>query len=125
MNTADMMIWIPTEDEMARVWEYLRGLTQEDLNRLYYKNNLYSFCDLPIVSDFIIKILSTLDKPFMDPNEPPKSIKADLDILVDMIKEYVYYPHFYIDKLDRIEYMQRDIVAICDENMRHLIRVTL
>jgi hypothetical protein len=115
MNTADMTIWIPTEDEMARVWEYLRGLTQEDLNRLYYKNNLYSFCDLPIVSDLIIKILSSLNKPFMDPNKPPKNIKEDLDTLVELVKEYVYYPHFYIDKLDRIEYMQRDIVAICDE----------
>lgn len=127
MNTADMMIWIPTDEEMARVWEYLQGLSQEDLNRLYYKNNLYSFADLPIVSDLIIKILKSLGGPpefdengklinniFMDPNKPPKRIKEDLDTLVELIKEYVYYPHFYIDKLDRIEYMQRDIVAICD-----------
>lgn len=114
MNTADMMIWAPNEDEMARVWEYLRGLDKEDLNRLYYKNNLYSFVDLPVVTDLVIKILSELQEPFMDPNKPPKDIKEDLDTLVEMIKEYVYYPHFYIDKLDRIEYMQRDIVAICD-----------
>ena len=114
MNTADMMVWIPTDDEMARVWEYLQALTQEDLNRLYYKNNLYSFADLPVVSDLIIKILCELEEPFMDPNKPPKKIKADLDLLVEMMKEYVYYPHFYIDKLDRIEYMQRDIVVISD-----------
>lgn len=114
MNTADMMIWVPNEDEMARVWEYLRGLDQEDLNRLYYKNNLYSFVDLSVVTDLVIKILSELQEPFMDPNKPPKDIKEDLNTLVEMIKEYVYYPHFYIDKLDRIEYMQRDIVAICD-----------
>lgn len=115
MNTADMLIWVPTEDEMARVWEYLQGLSQEDINRLYYKNNLYSFVDLPVLSDLVIKILTELNEPFMNPNDPPKSIREDLDILVNMIKEYVYYPHFYIDKLDRIEYMQRDIVAICDE----------
>lgn len=132
MNTADMTIWIPTEDEMARAWEYLQGLSQEDLNRLYYKNNLYSFADLPVVTDLIVKILKSLggepefeldpksgkckvvNNIFMDPNKPPKCIKEDLDILVEMMKEYVYYPHFYIDKLDRIEYMQRDIVAICD-----------
>ena len=114
MNTADMMIWVPNEDEMARVWEYLRGLDQEDLNRLYYKNNLYSIVDLSVVTDLVIKILSELQEPFMDPNKPPKDIKEDLDTLVEMIKEYVYYPHFYIDKLDRREYMQRDIVAICD-----------
>ena len=114
MNTADMMIWVPTEDEMARVWEYLQGLSQEDINRIYYKNNLYSFADLPVVSDLLIKILCSIDEPFMDPNKPPKNIKEDLDLLVQLMKEYVYYPHFYIDKLDRIEYMQRDIVAICD-----------
>jgi len=114
MNTVDMMIWVPSEDEMARVWEYLRGLSQEDINRIYYKNNLYTFVDLPIVTDLIIKILCEIDDPFMDPNKPPKNIKEDLDTLVSMVKEYVYYPHFYIDKLDRLEYMQRDIVAISD-----------
>jgi len=114
MNTADMMIWIPTETEMARVWEYIQGLSQEDINRLYYKNNLYSFVDLPVVTDLVIKILGELNTPFMNPNNPPKNIKEDLDTLVCMIKEYVYYPHFYIDKLDRIEYMQRDIVVVSD-----------
>lgn len=115
MMTADPMVWVPTEDEMARVWEYLCGLSQEDINRLYYKNNLYSFIDLPVLTDLVIKILSNIvDDTFMDPNDPPDNIKEDLDILVSLVKEYVYYPHFYIDKLDRIEYMQRDVVAICD-----------
>lgn len=114
MNTADMAIWIPTEKEMCLVWDYLLGLSQEDINRIYYKNNLYNFCELPIVMDLIIKILCSLKEPFMNPNKPPKYIIKDLDTLVTMIKEYVYYPHFYIDKLDRIEYMQRDIVCVSD-----------
>ena len=113
-NTADPMIWVPTDREMALIWDYLSGLTQEDINRIYYKNNLYTFCDLPVVNDLIIKILVSLSEPFMDPNDPPKEVKEDLDTLVSIIKEYVYYHHFYIDKLDRIEYMQRDIVVISD-----------
>lgn len=114
MNTVDMMMWVPTEKEMSLVWEYLCGLSQEDINRIYYKNNLYTFCDLPIVSGLLVKILSLLEEPFMNPNKPPKNIKDDLDTLVELIKEYVYYQHFYIDKLDRIEYMQRDIVCVSD-----------
>lgn len=114
MNTVDMTIWYPTEKEMSLVWDYLQGLGQEDLNRIYYKNNLYTFCDLPLISGLIIKILSLLEIPFMNPNDPPENIRADLDTLVLLIKEYVYYPHFYIDKLDRIEYMQRDIVCVSD-----------
>ena len=114
LNTADMMIWVPTEKEMGLVWEYLCGLSQEDINRLYYKNNLYTFCDLPVITELIIKILTKLKEPFMNPNKPPKNIKEELDVLVGLIKEYVYYGYFYIDKLDRIDYMQRDIVAVSD-----------
>ena len=114
MNTVDPVIWIPTEKEMMLVWERVQSLSQEDLNRIYYKNNLYTFCDLPIITDLITKILCKLDGPFMNPNKPPKNIIDDLDILVGFIKEYVYYRYPYIDKLDRIEYMQRDIVAVSD-----------
>ena len=115
MNDADMMLWIPTEKEMMLVWEYLVGLDQEDINRLYYKNNLYSFADLPVISKLIIDILKKLKDPFMNPNKPPKYVKDDLDNLVELFKEYVYYKYPYIDKLDRIEYMQRDVVAITDK----------
>ena len=115
LNTVDPLLWIPTEKEMSLIWEYLRGLDKEDINRIYYKNNLYSFVDLPVATDLVKKILCALDVPFINPNKPPKYIKDDLDILVDMIKEYVYYKYPYIDKLDRIEYMQRDICMICDE----------
>lgn len=114
MNTTDMTLWVPTERESALVWEYMQGLSQEDLNRLYYKNNIYTFADLPVVSNILIKILCELKEPFMNPNKPPKYIKEDLDTLVSLMYEYVYYHHFPIDKLDRIEYMQRDIVIITD-----------
>ena len=114
MNTADMMVWVPTEKEMSLVWEYLLGLNQEDLNRLYYKNNLYSFCELPRVMEIIIRSLKKLKVPFMNANEPPDEIKEDLKELYDLLYEYVYYHYFYLDKVDRIEYMKRDICVICD-----------
>ena len=57
----------------------------------------------------------------MNPNEPPKEIKEDLNALVAMMKEYVYYKYPYIDKLDRIEYMQRDIVCVSDKLLSHHI----
>lgn len=113
-TTVDMTLWIPTDKQLSLIWDYLITLSQEDINRLYYKNNIYMFCDNKVLSDLLIKILCLLDEPFMNPNKPPKCINNELNILVDLIKEYVYYAHFYIDKLDRIEYMQRDIVAICD-----------
>ena len=114
MNTIDGTVWMPTEKEMVLVWEYMRGLGKEDLNRIYYKNNLYTFCELPVIQNIIVNILCNLKGPFMNPNEPPKEIKEDIDNLTLILKEYVYYPYFPIDKLDRIEYMQRDVVVITD-----------
>jgi hypothetical protein len=135
MTTVDQSIWIPEEEDLDIVWSYLANLDNTELNRIYYKNNLYSFCELPRVMHIIIKILKSLGgEPrcnyeetsdgkrklkidhniFLNPNKPPKSIKGLLDQLTSFIKEYVYYPHFYTDKLDRVSYMQRDIVIITD-----------
>lgn len=114
LTGADMAVWIPTESEMSLVWDYLLGLSQEDINRLYYKNNLYSFVELPVISSKITEILQTLRTPFINPNKPPKEIKGLIKELYEYFYEYVYYHYFYIDKLDRIEYMQRDICMITD-----------
>ena len=114
MSNVDPIVWIPTEKQMTLVWERLLFLPQEDLNRIYYKNNLYSFCGLEYVKNLIIKILASLEAPFMNPNKPPEKIVDDLNYLTSLLEEYVYYPHIYIDKLDRAEYMQRDSVIIVD-----------
>lgn len=114
LHNADPTVWIPTEKEMLLLWERLQKVYQEDLNRIFYKNNLYCFCDLPIITEMIINILKKLDIPFMNPNKPPKIIEEELNYLTTILKEYVYYGHFYIDKLDRIDYMQRDVVTVVD-----------
>lgn len=106
--------WLPTEDEMTIIWNILCNLDQEDINRIYYKNNLYEFCSNSSISNQIINILKTLDAPFLDPNKPPKEIKDQIGQLLDYIKEYVYYGYIYIDKLNRIETMIRDVVLITD-----------
>lgn len=119
MNNVDPLVWIPTEKQMMLVWERLHALGQEDLNRLYYKNNLYEFCALPFMKDLILKILCTLEAPYMNPYAPPEEVKDLLDNFVALIKEFVYYHYPYIDKIDRIEYMKRDVTLISDWMQSH------
>jgi len=114
MRTADPMLWIPTENELSLVWDIIRSLHPQDINRLYYKNNLYDVFDLPMISELTIAILQELDHPYVDPNSPPEEIRDDLDLLTSIIKEFVYYRYPYIDKFDRIEYMPRDVVVLSD-----------
>ena len=106
--------WIPTEKECEILWETVSRLSPEDRNRVFYKNNLYRFCENTKISNIIVDILCNLKAPFLDPNHPPKEIKDKLAYLLDMIKEYVYYGYIYIDKLDRIETMIRQVVLITD-----------
>lgn len=107
-------LWLPTENEMQIVWNILCNSSQQDLNRLYYKNNLYEFCDNEYIQNILTSMLCNLDAPFLNPNKPPKEIIDQLEVFLEYIKEYVYYGYMIIDKLDRIESMVREAVLITD-----------
>ena len=106
--------WVPSKRECEIIWDTMSRLDQEDLNRIYYKNNLYAFCNNSKIQSVIIDILVRLKAPFLNPNKPPEEIKEEIGHLYELFKEYVYYPYIIIDKLDRIETMIRQIVLITD-----------
>src|SRR5574344_1892044 len=106
--------WYPEEKELNIIWDIMSRLSQQDLNRLYYKNNIYDFCDNAIPTAMIKEILCKLDKPFLDPNKPPKEIKIELDEFLSLVKEYVYYGYQTLDKIDRVCIMERKVSIITD-----------
>lgn len=106
--------WIPTEDEMEIIWNMITQLGQEDINRLFYKNNLFNFIDNSRVKNAILNFLSKLDKPYMDPNTIPEEAKEELDIVYDLIREYVYYSYQIIDRLDKMYFLIRSNSIIQD-----------
>lgn len=114
MRTCGFNGYIPSRKDMEIVWDILVKIPQEDINRLFYKNNLYNFFDNEILINSIKFILKELDAPFLNPNEVPEEIKAAMDEVYMMTKEYVYYSHQVIDKLGKAENMERNVSIIID-----------
>ena len=106
--------WVPSDLEMNIVWEALSKLNQDQLDRLFYKNNLYHFIDNIEVKKAILYMLQTLETPFMDPNEPPEEIKEALQEFCNIIYEYVYYKFQIIDRLEKMDSLIRSISVIQD-----------
>lgn len=106
--------WIPTRSELNIIWNTLMNIDQENLNRIYYKNNLYEFFSNRSMKRALSLILHQLNEPYLNPNKPPKEIKAELDTLVDIVREYVYYSYSYIDRIDRMDNMVKSVCVISD-----------
>lgn len=106
--------YVPDMEDCEIVWDIMSKLNQEDLNRLYYKNNLLEFMDNKYCTNALIYLLQTLESPFMDPNEPPKEIRYELDLFWDLVKEYVFYGYQIIDRQDRLEHLPRKVTAVID-----------
>lgn len=106
--------YIPTKEDLNIVWDIISVLPQEDINRIYYKNNLYEFMSNKSMEKAIIYMLKTLETPYLDPNEAPEEIKVELDEFCSILMEYVYYSHQIIDRLDKYDNMYRSICIITD-----------
>lgn len=104
----------PSEEDMMIIWDMLNQMPQEDINRIFYKNNLFWFVENRKVMGMIVDILSTLNVPFIDPNEPPEEIKGKIDYLYEVLKEWVYYENQYMDRIDRSENMYRCVSILTD-----------
>lgn len=106
--------WIPSDEAVKIIWDTIQNLNQKELNILYYKNNLYEFCKNSHISNLIISILINFDEPFLNPLKPPEKNVQQLDYLLNLFTEYIYYRHIYIDKLERVYTMKRDVTILTD-----------
>lgn len=106
--------WVPDYGDARIIYYVINSLDQEDLNRLFYKNNIYTFMENTRVMNLIKTILRKLKVPYLSPNKVPEEIKVELDALQDLFREYVYYSHMYIDRIDRCNNMIKDVCVISD-----------
>ena len=106
--------YIPTEQDMDMVYRIIQNCNQKELNRLFYKNNLYCFMDLPVARDLMIRIVTGMQSPYIEPAKPPKEIVKELDQLRDYMLEYVFYCHQYIDRMMRNKEMIKTVSVVSD-----------
>ena len=106
--------YIPTEQDMDMVYRIIQNCNQKELNRLFYKNNLYCFMDLPVARDLMIRIVTGMQSPYIEPSKPPKEIVKELDQLRDYMLEYVFYCHQYIDRMMRNKEMIKTVSVVSD-----------
>lgn len=106
--------YIPSMEDMDIVYKILQSCNQIELNRLFYKNNLFGFMDLPIARDLMIKIFTNMNRPYLSPMEPPKNIIEDLDKLRDLMLEYVFYCHQIMDRMVRNKSMIKSVSLVSD-----------
>lgn len=106
--------YIPSWEDMDLVWRMLSQLSQLELNRLYYKNNLYEFCDNNYVTTLLITILRKLNEVWTDSNSIPEEVHDEVIEFTNLLREYVYYSHQIIDRTDKMEALIRSVSIIQD-----------
>lgn len=106
--------WIPDENELEIIWTTINNLSQQDINRVYYKNNLYEFMSNSSMKRAITHIMRELDEPIMNPAKPPKNVIPALDELTSILEEFVYYRYMIIDRIDRCDNMIKSVTMISD-----------
>ena len=105
---------VPDDDGIELLYKTVANLSQPELNVIYYKNNLYEFINNSKVKNIIMTALVKLKDPFLSPTEVPEEIEYELKVLKDLMFEFIYYRHIWIDKLDRVYTMPRDVVLLTD-----------
>jgi hypothetical protein len=101
------------------LFSMLLNLDQDNLNRVYYKNNLYGFARLPKVKKLLFKIIDETEL-FLDPNKPPKENKESLELLWSWIEEWVVYNYFAFNRIGRLTCDPRDTVCTIDTDSNML-----
>jgi len=106
--------WYPEDDEMDVIWRVINNLTPTEVNRVYYKNNLYEFMSNTSMKKAIKYIMKKLKNPFFNSLEVPEEIKVELSELSSILAEYVFYNKMYIDRIDRCDNMIKSTIMVSD-----------
>lgn len=101
------------------LFKILINLPQEDLNRIYYKNNIYEFNSIRKIKLLLTDILLETDS-FLDPNINSNNnilsskAKSDIELLWNYYREFVFYNYFSYNRIGRLRYDPRKAIVTVD-----------
>ena len=109
------------EDNIRFVNALVASMTQQEVNRVFFKNNLYAFSAIPQVKDILVTIFERVEN-FVDPNKIPSNIIDEVRQLWDLYREFVFYNHFAFARIDRLKsHTRKTVVTVdTDSNMLNL-----
>ena len=101
------------------VVNYIKKLTNKEVQKIYYKNNLLQFLnDSNLYKDFD-KILNDKDQ-FLDPNKPSKQHDGILGNIWKYVKEWVFYNFIDYNKFNACHKGLRKVVLVVDTDSNFL-----
>lgn len=106
--------YIPDEDDMDIIWKLLGSLDNIDMNRVYYRNNLYEFMNNASMINALRYMLASLNTPFLSPDNIPKEIEASLYEFTNILREYVMNPYMIMDRIVRWQDTIKSVTVISD-----------
>lgn len=110
----------PSLYDLEQIEAVFDNLTEEQVIRTFYKANLRAFFKYNRgPARLFDHIIGTRDE-FVDPNDPPKSIKQELALMNAIITEFVCYKYSYFRYEDRARYQRRAVAVICDTDSNML-----
>lgn len=97
------------------LYNILKHCSKQDLNRIYYKNNLEAFCKNKVIRNIMNDFLTTVDV-YVDPSEKktPPELKTKLDNFWLVLEEFILYNYQIPDKVFRVLNRQRKRVLVID-----------
>ena len=103
-----------SNDELV-LSKLIKNLTQEQVNKIYYKNNLYEFCRIPEIKNMIYDFTTCVDTYVNpEPDKTPEHLKEKLDKFWTYLKTFVFYDYQYIDRIYKVINKPRRAVLVID-----------
>lgn len=104
-----------TDFDKDVILRLLKNCSKEDLNRIYYKNNIFEFLRNKKIKKLYRKmIVNTEIYTNPDEDKTPPELKMMLEEMWDYLKEFVLYNHEYVDRVFRVKNKMRRVALVID-----------